>query len=71
MKATIEFDGDDAERDTLLALHAGELFAAIWDIDQECRSRIKHAEGIEDAEACFLERLREMAREAIQLIEPY
>jgi len=62
MKVTLVFDGESAHNDAFMAINAGGFFSALWDIDQECRSRLKHGEDVSDQEKKVLERLRDLCR---------
>lgn len=67
MKITIEYDN---EQDAIQALKAGNWSHAMWQLDQELRSIVKHG-YIGNREAHDLEieaytKCREMLREAMQ-----
>jgi hypothetical protein len=58
-KIVIEFDLPDEQPDFDAAIHGREALLVIWDIDQRCRSLLKHGEPTEE-QAKLAEEIREM-----------
>jgi len=59
MKATLEFDLPDDQADFDAARLGRTALSALWDIDQKCRSALKHGEPGDEA-AAYLEAIRQM-----------
>ena len=60
MKTTLEYT-DDERHEANCAYHGSALWSALWEIDNQCRSRMKHGEDVSDAEYSFLESIRDAA----------
>jgi len=69
MKVTIEFDGEDGERQARMALGASSMYIDIEESLNQIRTRLKHGQDVSHAEAAVLEYLRETLSEAIAGIE--
>lgn len=67
MKITIEYDN---EQDAIQALRAGNWSHAMWQLDQEIRSIVKHGyignREVTDCEIEVYNQCREMLREAME-----
>lgn len=63
MIATLKFDLPDEEVDFRAALQGPEAKAVLWEIDQRCRSLLKHGNPGEDL-AAFAEEVRLIIRES-------
>jgi hypothetical protein len=59
MKATLEFDLPDEQGDYDAARLGSQALAALWDIDQRCRSLLKHGDP-SDETARLAEEIRGM-----------
>jgi glutamate-1-semialdehyde aminotransferase len=57
--ATLTFQLPDEQGDFDAAIAGRKALSALWDIDQACRSLLKHGEPTE-AESALAERIREM-----------
>lgn len=66
MKATLEFDLLEERAELQLALRAGELSAALSNLDQALRARLKYTEHLTEDERTFLESLRAEIGEALR-----
>ena len=64
MKITLEFeDGEednDGQRSARLALAASDLYCALYEVDQHCRTTLKHDDKIDEHTDDILERIREI-----------
>jgi len=69
MKVTIEFDGEDGEKQARMALAATSMYIDIENSLNQIRTRLKHGQDVSHAEAAVLEYLRETLSEAIAGIE--
>jgi hypothetical protein len=58
-KATLEFNLPDEQSDFNAAIHGRDALSILWDIDQRCRSLLKHGEPTEE-QAKLAEEIREM-----------
>ena len=58
-KATLQFNLPDEQSDFNAAIHGREALSILWDIDQRCRSLLKHGEPTEE-QAKLAEEIREM-----------
>lgn len=58
-KATLTFQLPEEQAEFDAACRARQAISALWDIDQACRSLLKHGEPTE-AESALAERIREM-----------
>ena len=58
-KAKLEFDLPDEQSEFDAAIHGREALGVLWDIDQRCRSLLKHGNPTEE-EAKLAEEIREM-----------
>jgi hypothetical protein len=54
MKAILRFDLPEDQSDFDAARLGRTALSALWDIDNFCRSRLKHGEPSEEAEAILL-----------------
>ena len=64
-QASLTFDMVEHKDDYLMAVHGGDYWRALWEVDQFCRTKIKH-EGklpINEAGLEALERVRNIIRE--------
>lgn len=61
--ATLTFDLDEEQDAFAAAIHGRKAFSALWDIDQRCRSILKHGEPSLET-AALAEEIRQMIREA-------
>lgn len=61
MKITLEFDDSEEQMHAACAMHAMHLWSMLHNIDQSCRSRLKHCDDVSDAEEQHLEQLRDLA----------
>lgn len=59
MKATLKFDLPDEQGEFNAALHGREALSVLWEIDQRCRSLLKHGDPTEE-QAKLAEEIREM-----------
>ena len=59
MKATLEFDLPDEQGEFDAARLGSQALATLWDIDQRCRSLLKHGEPSEET-ARLAEEIRGM-----------
>ena len=61
MKVSLQYSGDMYEdRETLDAItHALDMHSAIWEAKELIRTRLKHGEGVSDAEELTLEAIRD------------
>ena len=59
MIATLRFDLPAEQGDFDAAINGRKAISALWDIDQACRSLLKHGEPTE-GQAELAERIREM-----------
>jgi hypothetical protein len=57
--ATLKFDLPDEQGDFNAAIHGREALTILWEIDQRCRSLLKHGEPTEE-EARLAREIREM-----------
>ena len=58
-KAILEFEIPDDQGDFNAAIHGREALSVIWEIDQRCRSLLKHGEPT-DEERGLAEEIRQM-----------
>lgn len=58
-KITVEYDLPDEQSDFDAAIHGREALAILWDIDQRCRSILKHGDPTEE-QANLAEEIRAM-----------
>jgi len=49
-KVKFEFNLPEEESDFLLALKGKEFFCSLWEIDQKCRSILKHGHDFKSVE---------------------
>lgn len=59
MKAILRFDLPEDQSEFDAAIHGREAISALWDIDQRCRSALKHGDPSEET-AAILREIREM-----------
>ena len=59
MKATLTFNLPDEQADFNAAIRGREAISILWEIDQRCRSLLKHGEPTEE-QAKLAEEIREM-----------
>ena len=68
MKATLEFDCPDQNDDFMLAVHGKDFALAMFDLEQDLRSMVKHdadnTEKLSGIEA--VEKARELLRENLE-----
>lgn len=62
-QVTLTYDLDEDAGDLQAALCGRKAFSSLWDIDQRCRSILKHGEPSEET-ARLVEEIRQMIREA-------
>ena len=60
MRITLDFDVTEEKLESRCAFLGMTLWSALWDIDMECRNRMKYTEGLSDEEYAFLDHIREM-----------
>jgi hypothetical protein len=65
MKATLQFDLPEDQGDFDAARLGRDALVALWDIDQHCRSLLKHGNPSEDA-AALAEAIRGMISEELR-----
>jgi glutamate-1-semialdehyde aminotransferase len=58
-EATLKFDLPDEQNDFNAAIHGRDALSILWDIDQRCRSLLKHGEPTEE-QAKLAEEIRAM-----------
>lgn len=58
-KIVIEFDLPEEQSDFDAAIHGREALTVLWEVDQRCRSLLKHGEPTEE-QAKLAEEIREM-----------
>ena len=46
MKATLEFNLPEERQEHMMAVLVGEMYQVLWEIDQQCRSWLKHGHEI-------------------------
>jgi hypothetical protein len=62
MKATLRFDLPDEQADYDAARLGRQMVATLWEIDQRCRSLLKHGDPSEET-ARLAEEIRQMLRD--------
>lgn len=69
MKATLKFDLPDEQSEFTAAINGRKAFGCLWEIDQRCRSLLKHGEPSGET-ARLAEEIREMIRsECVEALE--
>lgn len=68
MKATIEFNLPDEQNDWTATVHANAAWSALQDIDEHCRSVLKHGHDYKCVEA-LAERIRRDIADALCLLD--
>lgn len=69
MKATLEFNLPKEQPEHLTAVMSGYLFSALWDIDNLCRSVIRHDTYKDKTPEDLAETIREVAGEVLSKLE--
>ena len=69
MKATIEFQLPDESNEHLRAIHAGEAWSALYDIDNILRNLLKHGDYRYKTVEELATAIREEARVALDKID--
>ena len=59
MKVKLEFDHEEEAHQARCAFHGFALWSALWDVDSECRNRMKHGDDVSEEEYAFLSNIRE------------
>ena len=67
MKAILEFNLPEDNSEHLAAIHGFDYWKCLWDIDQWCRSNLKHGNAMSTDQA--LEEVRQMIGEWVNLEE--
>ena len=62
MKLTIETRDRD---ESLLALHGGDFYGTLWELDQECRNKLKYGHQFQTPDE-VLEWARDQIREELE-----
>lgn len=65
MKATLEFNLPDDYHEWDMAVHGGNMYAALWDISQELRTMWKYKEYQTDEEYAIVESIRDKFHEIL------
>ena len=68
MKAILEFDLPADRTEHLQAIHAGALFGAAWEVDQDLRNFLKHTTPSLESAIKAIEEARIHLGEALDLI---
>lgn len=63
MRATLEFDLPDEAWAHRMAVGGHNYFSALKDVDEYCRSKLKHDGGLTASERAYLEEIRALIRE--------
>ncbi len=64
---TFEWTLPRDHHDFWMATHGADMYSALWDIDQKCRTAVKH--GDDDAVADFADQIRDLIRANVSLDE--
>ena len=65
-KVTFEFDYYEDRQEIDLILRMKDAYAALWDIDQYLRDKLKHDEVVTPEQERFYESLRELCAESLK-----